>query len=271
MIIHRKHRRPILVLSAAAGLQALAGAGAALLNSDLYTRVMPRDLILGSLGMDVVTFAVAVALLAVLRSLSRGAEGLWLIWLGLQAYLLYAYALYAFGRVYTPLYLVYLGVVGSSAYALATFGRALDLRILRNWRVGKLPRRLMGVMLVAIACVFGVMWTGMLVSAIMDGADLPGATVIVLDLAFALPALAFVGALLFLKRPVGDLLAPAIFGMSAAITLGVAIAELLRPAFGQPLHMLAALLYLLPAAVCLAFAVLAFVRVAPAMKRVPAT
>lgn len=271
MIIHRKHRRPILVLSTASGLQALASSGAALLNSDLYTGIIPRDLIPGSLGMDVVSLAVAVALLALIRPLARGAEGLWLIWLGLQAYLLYAYALYSFGQVYTPLYLVYLGVVGSSTYALATFGRALDLRILRHWRAGRLPRRLMGFVLVLVACVFGIMWTGMLMSAIMDGADLPGATVIVLDMSFALPALAFVGALLFLRRPVGDLLAPAIFGMSAAITSGVAIAELLRPVFGQPLQLVSVLLYLVPTALCLTFAVLAFVRVAPAMKPLPAS
>jgi hypothetical protein len=36
--------------------------------------------------------------------------------------------------------------------------------------------------------------------------------------------------------------------------------------FGQPLQLLPTLLYLVPAGVCMAFAILSYIRVAPAMK-----
>ena len=58
------------------------------------------------------------------------------------------------------------------------------------------------------ASVFAVSWASMLVTAIVHDVTLPAASVIVLDLAFALPLLAIVAALLVLRRPMGDILAP---------------------------------------------------------------
>lgn len=265
MLVDRTHRHRLFLLSGISALLAAVSAAATVFNLNMYGGVLPPEMRLGTLGLDIMSLLVAVALLGCLLALERGRERYWLLWIGLQGYLLYAYAIYAFGRVYTPLYFLYLAIVGLSAYGLAVFGRALNLRALRHWHGGRLPRRTMGVVLVLIAGLFMVAWSAMLLAAISQHVEVPAATVIVLDLAFSLPLLAIVGLLLFRKRPIGDVLAPGVFSMSAAITLAVAIGELLRPAFGERFSIITAAPYLLPGSVCLAFAVLAFKRIGPSI------
>jgi len=267
MLIDRKHRQRVLWLSAISAAVAAVTATVTLTNIRIYEGVLPVQLLLGTLGFDVMSLVISVALVACLLALFRRREQYWLAWIGLQGYLLYAYAIYAFGNVMTALYFAYLVIVGCSAYALALFGRSLNLRVLRHWPKHRLPRRTMGAVLVFMATLFALAWTSMLLTAITNKVDIPAATVIVLDLSFALPLLALVGSLLLLRRPLGDILAPGIFALSAAITLAVALGEFMSPVFGIPIDGLAVVPYLIPASVCLAFAVLAFRRVGGVMHR----
>ncbi|HEU4994563.1 MAG TPA: hypothetical protein VFT29_07070 [Gemmatimonadaceae bacterium] len=263
-LVDRKHRRLVLLLSGASAALAAISSALSLFNIDIYREALPPDLLFGTIGFDVMSLATSLAMLGCVLALHRGRDRFWLTWIGLQGYLLYTYAVFAFGFVLTPLYLVYVAILGLSVYALGVFVRAVNPALLRHWRPTKLPRRTMAAFLVVMATLFGVTWTSMLLDAIVGRSDVSGSTVIVLDLAFALPLLALVGALLVMKRPMGDLLAPGVFGMSAAITLAASIGELIRPLFGETINVLLTAPFLLPGAVCLVFAVLAFSRIAPA-------
>lgn len=263
MLVDRVRRRRILYLSLlGAGLAAMTSA-ATLADIHVYDTGLMPEFLLGTLGFDVMSLAVSLAIIACVWALSRRRERFWLVWLGLQGYLLYAYAIYAFGPIYTRFYFLYIAIVGLSAFALAGFALHFDASALRGWRAARLPHRVMGIALVTVAGVFAFAWSMMLTDAIRQQSDIPGAIVLVLDLAFALPLLVIVGVLLYRKRALGDFLATGVFTMTAAITLAVAIGELLRPLFGEPISPLLTAPYLIPGSICLAFALLGFRRVGP--------
>ena len=265
MFVDRVPRRRITLLSGIAAVLALLSSTATLLDSRLYDDVLPPALLIGTLGFDAMSLLVAAGILVSLVAIERGAERFWLVWVGLQGYLLYAYSLYAFGLVFTSLFLVYLAIMGLSAYALAGFALSFDASVLNRWVMPVLPRRTMGVALVLIALAFALLWVATLLGFV--GQDMPeaAAIVLVLDLAFTLPLLVIVGVLLFKSKPLGDLLAPGIFALSAAIALGVAAGEFIRPVYGEGFSFALAAPYLVPGLVCAGFALIAFRRVGARM------
>lgn len=265
MLVNDAPRHRIFVLSGISALLTAFAAGTTLLNTSVYDEALPSSLVLGTLGFDAMSLLVAITMLAIIVALQRGADRFWLLWLGLQGYLLYAYSLYAFGLVFTPLFLVYLAIMGLSAYSLAGFALSFDREVLNCWKLNRLPRRTMGASLVIMAVVFASLWTMMILGLLGDDLPESAAIVLVLDLAFTLPLLVIVGVLLFKGRPLGDLLAPGVFGMAATIVLGVAFGEFIRPFFGERFQLAFAAPYLIPGLVCLGFSLLAFRRVSGAI------
>jgi hypothetical protein len=267
MLVDRHHHAQILTLSALSSVAAVIASSATLLNTDIYTGVLPPELFLGSVGFDVMSLIVGATLLFCLAGIKAGHDRWWLVWTGLQGYLLYAYALYAFGLVFTPLYLLYLAIVGMSAFSLALFWRSVNPRVLMHVQMSNAPRRTMGTALLTVSSVFSVVWIVALAEAIAQALEMPAATVIVLDLAFTLPLMAVVGVLLLQKKPMGYLLAPGAFGLSAAITLGVAFGEFIRPLMGGEFTWRTTLPYLLPGLICFGFSWLAFARIGHSLPR----
>ncbi|HEX7938663.1 MAG TPA: hypothetical protein VF483_06690, partial [Gemmatimonadaceae bacterium] len=225
------------------------------------------ELILGSIGFDLMALLIGAGLLFCLARIKAGHERWWLIWTGLQGFLLYAYALYAFGLVFTPFYLMYIAIVGLSTFALALFWRSVNPRVLEHVRMSNSPRRSMGTSLLVISSVFSVAWVVVLAEAIIKATELPAAAVLVLDLAFTLPLLAVVGVLLLRAKPMGYLLAPGAFGLSAAITLGVSFGEFARPLFGGQFSWRTSTPYLLPGLICFGFSWLVFRRISRSLPR----
>jgi hypothetical protein len=267
MLVDRTRRRRVFLLSGLSAALAGLTAASTLADVHVYDNAILPGLLLGTLGFDVMSLGVSVATIACLWALERRHERFWLVWLGLQGYLLYAYAIFTFGLVYTRFYFLYIAITGLSAYALAGFALHFNARTLRHWHESHLPRRTMGIALFAIAAVFTFGWVTMLAEAIAAGSDIPGAIVLALDLAFVLPLLVVVGTSLYQRRALGDFLAPGAFAMSAAITLAVAVGEALRPFFGGAFSPILAAPYLVPGAVSLAFAVLAFRRVGSSLSQ----
>lgn len=265
MLVDRVRGRRIVLLSGLSAALALLTSTATLADIDVYDNALMPSLLLGTLGFDAMSLVAGIALVGCLWAIERKREQYWLLWLGLQGYLLYAYAIYSFGLVYTRLYLLYIAIVGLSAYALAGFAIHFDKSKLRAWPGVRMPRKTMAIALLLIAALFGIGWIVILTAALANREEVAGGIVLVLDLPFALPMLALVGILLLRHRPLGDLLAAGVFAMAAAITLGVAMGEFMRPVFDMPFSLWPATPYLIPGAVSLTFALLAFRRVGPAL------
>lgn len=223
----------LLRLSDAAAVLALAAVGAALLLPDPYAAV-PDHLRPGAWSQDTVSAPAAVALLAVNARLRRGWAKGWLIWAGLVGYLIYAYGLFAFDRVMNPAWLLYVAVLATGAFAAFLFLRAVDPGALRP-AARPPPRRIVAGLFVLLVVLFGGLWLAMLVPAMVARTPLPGQTIFVLDLAFALPLTGLTAWLLWRGHPVGDLLAIPMLMKVAVLGVSVFLGTLYtRAFFGGP-------------------------------------
>ena len=186
----------------------------------------------------------------------RGSLSGTLVWLGLLLYLVYSYVLYAFFVHFNALFLVYVATLGLSAWAFCGAAWHADAR---TWGAGFATargERPLAVLFLLSTLLFGALWLSEIVPALAAGAP-PQSTIDaglivnpihVLDLAFALPALAVTGVLLWRRRPIGFLAAVSLaaftMAMAAAI-IGMAIVLAMRglgsAALAAPMTVLAAL------------------------------
>lgn len=195
----------LLRLSDAAAVLTLAAIAAALILPDPYAAV-PDQLRPGAWSQDTLSAPAALALLVVNWRLRKGWAKGWSIWAGLVGYLVYAYALYSFDRVLSPAYPLYLAVLALSTLALVLFVRAVDPGALSSTPRPP-PRRSVAGLFGVLVVLFTALWLSQLLPAMAARQPLPGQTIFVLDLAFALPLTGLTAWLLWRGHPVGDLLA----------------------------------------------------------------
>ncbi|MCC5987871.1 MAG: hypothetical protein JJT95_09330 [Pararhodobacter sp.] len=192
-------------LSDAAAILTLAAVAAALILPEAYSAV-PDQLRPGAWSQDTISAPAALALLAVNARLRQGWEKGWLIWAGLVGYLIYAYGLFSFDRVMNPAYPLYLAILAASVVAAVLFVRAVDPAALTTAKRPP-PRRAVAGLFGLLVVMFAALWLAQLLPAMAARQPLPGQTIFVLDLAFALPLTGLTAVLLWRASPVGDLLA----------------------------------------------------------------
>jgi hypothetical protein len=188
------------VLAAGTLLLATVAALAGLVVPDLYrdTDSWARE----AKATDVVTLLFAVPLLAIALWRARaGSVPARLVVIGALGYVAYSYAIFAFSvapNAATPLYLAILGL---SAWALVLGIGHMGAPSALAEVVARLPRRGSGIFLIAVPILFGLLWASEIAAAITaDGpaetlarAGLPTNPIWALDLAFALPVVAYGG------------------------------------------------------------------------------
>ncbi len=195
----------LLRLSDVAAVLTLAAVASALLLPAPYAAV-PDHLRPGAWSQDTISAPAALCLLVVNWRLRQGWAKGWLIWAGLVGYLIYAYGLYSFDRVMNPAYPLYLAVLAASVLAAVLFVRAADPSALTTGP-RPLPRRAVAALFGLLVALFTALWLSQLLPAMAARQPLPGQTIFVLDLAFALPLTGLTAVLLWRGHPVGDLLA----------------------------------------------------------------
>jgi hypothetical protein len=225
--------RWIALSVAAAALTAAASAGGIFLSS-VYAKETPLWAVQGA-GQDAVNLGVVVPLLLVTAWRVRGGSArAVLVWLGLLLYLAYSYVLYAFFVHFNALFLIYVGVLGTSVFALG--GGALAVHgDAAHWAPAN-GERALSTLLMTSGVIFGGLWLSEIVPA-LAAATVPKSAidaglivnpVHVLDLAFVVPAMFATSVLLWRRHPLGHLaaiplatfmvvMAVAIVGMAIAI------------------------------------------------------
>jgi hypothetical protein len=229
----------LAALAAAVGLLSSGASGAAVVTSvhgqqvELYgTGLYHADALFrgaGNRGTDVVTLALALPLLAwSLLGYRRGSTVGALLLSGALAWTGYVYATLALGTVYNELFLVYVAAAGASAWGLALVVRSTTAHA----PAPALPRRRIGVLLLAAAGLTGWVWVAPVVDSLVSGEPpemLWHSTTLVteaLDLAVLLPATVLAGVGVLRRRPAAlrpavpllvllVLLAPAIVAQTA--------------------------------------------------------
>ncbi len=235
-MIDTKRKQRLFLLSAIAATVALCVAGYSLLDMGVYEPSTPKDLLPGAASQDVLSIVAALGVLICVILLQRGKEKLWLIWAGLVGYLFYAYALYSFDRVYNPLFLGYVAIVGLCIYSLIVFFMQATL----PGRIGPKadrtpPRKAAAGLLFILAIMFLFLWLSILLPAMRTRVAPDGNAIFVMDLSFFVPLLMLEATMLLRKRPLGDALAIPLLIKMGTLGVSVMLGALLAPAFGQPL------------------------------------
>jgi hypothetical protein len=185
------------------GLLTLAAAGAGVFIPGFYDGIVDPRYATGTITADVVSL-ICIPLLAVCVWLARrGSLVARMAWIALVVYLGYAYANYAFDRMYTVFFLAYVAIFGLSCMVVVSLMSRLD--------VGQLAKTTREMPLRRVTAGF-LVFTGLVLYAIelpiilarIPGETLSGGTpFMVLDLALVAPLSILTGVWLWRRQPWG--------------------------------------------------------------------
>ncbi|MDK1360199.1 hypothetical protein QNO00_07955 [Arthrobacter sp. zg-Y1219] len=224
-------------LSVSAGLLAFTGSLLSLFQpAEVYGRETD-ELINAALAQDVVNALLVSPLLVILALLARrGSITSWLTLMGFLGFTVYNYSIYAFSIQFGPLFLVWVAVLGLSAFALAG---ALASAVPEVTHIAGTSSLFPGWVLIATSVLFTLLWLSEIIPDLIAGFpstsasswNVPTNPVHVLDLALFLPAVLMSGVLLLRGQTWGWATAAgslAFLGLTALPILVTPVVSLLR-------------------------------------------
>ncbi len=222
-----KRNTSILAVLTAATLAVTAAAG--LFGANMYDPFAPAKYVQESRAQDFITLGLGVPLLlAALWDLHK--EKPWAIplWVGVLAYELYVYAIYAFGAVYNIFFPAYLAAASLSLYTLIRLLCGCNTVALQQSLGETLPRRWIAVFFVLITLIFAVIWLGSVMNTIATGVVDSGHLIFVIDLVVVLPAFGIAAYKLWQREPLGDLLAGLLLIKFDSLCIAITLGQLFR-------------------------------------------
>jgi hypothetical protein len=226
---------PVIYLSTLAGMVAVIASLLGLLT-DLYAAMSPA-LLVGSYGQDLsVLLAVAVMAASIIAARRGSAVGT-ILWMAILAYLIYSYALYAFGGVYVTLYPVYIALVGLSMYTLVGLAFLVDAKALATRVGGRLPFWVTGLFFLVIIVVLAPRWLGEISKLSGNITYSPYGPIFVLDLGLVFPAFLLSVYWMWRGNPWGRILGGMMLIKAVSVGLNLALGGLWGMATGVPVDM----------------------------------
>ncbi len=225
---------PIAVLLAIA-------AGSGLFVDGLY-RDTP-SFVAQAIGQDFITLAVVLPTLIISAILAgRGSKRAQLIWLGVQIYLIYTYAVSAFMVRFNTLFLVYVALLGCSLYALIGGLSTADLTEIKARFTEKTPVKPVSIFLAILIVLFYFLWLSETVPALLTGdipqsvldSETPTNAIHVLDMAWILPAMGLTAIWLWRKRDLGYTLAGALLTYGVLLIMAVTSMMVVTTQYDHP-------------------------------------
>jgi hypothetical protein len=221
----------------------LVASAAGLLIDDLYQDPVSVSSMLR--GYDLVTLVLVVpALAAVLPGVRRRSPLAELIWVGLLAAAVYTYAIYVFGTAFNDLFLVHVAAFSGALFALVLALASIDAHVVAHRLRPRTPRRVMGMILAALALGLGGMW---IIASLRFAvtSDIPAGSLLVetstivhlgiaLDLALLVPVYAAAAVLLWRRAAWGYLLAAVVLVSGVVHQIGYLVAMPFQAAVGVP-------------------------------------
>ena len=214
-----------------------------ILNIDIYQSFTPASLFPGALSQDVVSLVVTILLLIVLLKLRTSSEKINLVWIALIGYLLYAYGIYAFDRVYTMFFLCYVAIFGLSLFSLIIFFSSIDLDYFIDIRTEHIPKRSIATFLFLLALLFIYTWLNIIIPSMINKIQPAGNSIFVFDLSFFIPLLILTAMKLFQNKKLGYLLSGILLMKMGFLGFSVLLGALISPYFGQPFFIFEVVLY----------------------------
>ena len=228
-------------MTMAAAVLAAVGSIIGLLTPErLYDDETP-EMVTAVLAQDLVNLVLVAPLMLILAAgARRGSYTSGLCLIGFLAFTVYNYAIYAFSIHFGPLFLLWVAVLGLAVFALAGSMAALN-----SWGVDTPPggtvARVAGWFLIIVPLLFALLWLSEIVPDLLNGRgstsagdwNVPTNPVHVLDLAFFLPAVCVVGALLLLGHRLGYAAAPGSLVWLILTSLPILVTPVVAQARGE--------------------------------------
>jgi len=215
----------------------LLTAGAGLFGSNVYDDFAPPKYVQESRAQDLITLVLGVPLMiAAVMAVCKGHAWGYPLWMGVLAYELYVYGIYAIGGVYNLFFLGYVAVASLAVYSLMGLLNNVDTEWFQQSVNGKMPRRWVGGFFLLITVVFAFIWIGQVMTIISTGVVDSGHLIFVFDLMIVLPAFAIAATKLFRKQGMGDLLAGMLLIKFDSLCIAIALGQVFRTMNGIPVE-----------------------------------
>lgn len=164
-------------------------------------------------GQDIGNLIALPVLLISTYYLARKSLAAYFIWLGAIMYYIYAFIIYCFALHFNSLFLVYVAILGLSAYTLIGGVINVDSSALSKAIPYNAKTKLSAASIISTGTLFALLWLGSLVPAVLSGTaprDLIETglwvnPVHVIDLSFVLPGMIITGVLFLRKSKYGYL------------------------------------------------------------------
>jgi len=217
---------------------------AGLLRPELYSKET-ADWLAQSTAQDAVDFFLLLPVLMVSGLyFYRGERLAEPIWGGTLLYLLYTFIIYCFAVHFNALFLLYVAILGITAYGFLYFVRWQFRRPFITALASGRPARVIGIYFQIVAVLFYVIWLADIIPAISKGftpptlvaAGLITNPVHVLDLAIFLPGVFIVGRLLTRQHPLGLLCTPVLLVFFVLMDITITVIFVAQQSAGAPIN-----------------------------------
>lgn len=239
-----------------AGLSLIA-ASIGVLNQNIYIKVLESDLLPGTVAQDVITIMASLLLLFLSARINETDVKKQIVVMSLLAYLFYGYGIYVIERVYNPLYILYMMIVGLSFWSIVFGLVRINQEVVKQVKAPKMIRYLSAGCLFFTAILFYFLWIAQLLPLMRTGEKIEFFySIFILDMVFVLPAIILSGVFLLRKNSLGLIFSPILFFKAFTLLFSVGLGGLLKPLYGQTANQGETAFYVILSIVYLAFAVL---------------
>ncbi len=232
--------RRYLIMSIAAAALAFVASVVGLGYSRIYETLTPAFLA-QAIAQDIANLVISPLLVACAILALRGSLRAYLVWLGVVAFTVYSYVIYAFSIPFGQLFPAWVTVLGMCVFALIGGLHAIDARAVALRYASARIVTFSAWFLLIIAGMFALLWLSEDVPALLSGTTpqsvidmaVPTNPVHILDYVFFLPAAVVTAVGLLRRDAFAHVTAPA-FLVLLALTCGpILITPLVNPALGS--------------------------------------
>lgn len=210
--------KTILALSLPLATLIVITSSVGLFTPDFYSRETP-NWIAQSIGQDAIDLFLITPLLIIISILAAAKNRIaFLLWGGVNLYLIYTFVIYCFDVHFNKLFIIYCIILGLSFHSFLYFLFSQFRTAIKNDSYKKPAVKITATYFLVIACIFYLLWLVEIIPATIGHTaaqslietGLATNPVHVLDLSIFLPGIFIIAVLLLKKRPLGLLLAPVI-------------------------------------------------------------
>jgi hypothetical protein len=207
------------------GLLVLVAAGTGVFVPGFYRGIVDPRYATGTITADCVSLLCVPILAICVFATRRGNPTASLVWVSLVAYLTYAYATYAFDRLYTVLFPVYMLIFGLGCFATVMQLTRLNVTALADYAATLPLRRVTAGFLIFTGLILYVIELPIILSRIPNGIQAGGTPFMVLDMSLVAPLAILTGIWLWQRRPWGTVISGIFLVKAIALMTGFLIAD----------------------------------------------